>query len=95
MRLNKRQLKRIIREEKRKLLNESREECLQALKDWSGDWEYSDQECLDWWMSEGDHLVDYLTDIDASELSSSGAALLDMLKSEFGFGGGDDYGYGY
>ena len=95
MRLNKRQLKRIIREEKRKLLNESREECLQALKDWSGDWEYSDQECLDWWMSEGDHLVDYLTDIDPSELSSSGAALLDMLMSEFGFGGGDDYGYGY
>ena len=93
MRISKRQLRRVIRESI--LLTESREECLQALKDWSGEWEYSDQECLDWWMSEGDHLVDYLSDIDPSELSESGAALLDMLKSEFGFGGGDDYGYAF
>ena len=46
-------------------------------------------------MSEGDHLVDYLTDVDPSELSSSGAALLEMLLSEFGLGGGDDFGYAY
>ena len=92
MKITKRQLRRVIRESI--LLKESREECLQALKDWSGDWEYSDMECLDWWMSEGDHLIGYLSEIDSSELSTSGAALLDMLKSEFGIGG-DPYGYGY
>ena len=94
MRINKRRLRRIIREEKHRILLESRDECLQALKDWSGDWEYSDQECLDWWMGEGDYLVNYLTDIDPSELSSSGAALLEFLMNEFGFGG-DDFGYAY
>ncbi len=93
MKLTKRQLRKILRES---ILKESREECLQALKDWSGEWDYSEMEVLDWWMGEGDHLIDYLTDIDPSELSSSGAALLEMLISEFGLGGGgDDFGYAY
>ena len=93
MRISKRQLRRVIRESI--LLTESHEECVQALNDWSGDWQYSESECLDWWMTEGGHLIDFLPGIDARELSRPAAGLLEMLLNEFGMGGGDDYGYAF
>jgi len=92
MRLTKRQLKRIIRESI--LLKESKEEALAGLQRWGGDWEYSEQECLDWWMNEGEHLVEYLLEIDPMQLREGEGRLLEYLLLEFGLISSLD-GYGY
>ena len=82
MRITKRQLKRIIRESI--LLKESKEEALAGLQRWGVDWEYSEQECLDWWMNEGDHLIQYLLEVDPMKLRQGESRLLEFLLLEFG-----------
>jgi len=81
MKITKRQLRKVIRESI--LLKESKEELVTALNNYDSDWDSSDEEILEFFMNEGEHLIDYLTDVKTSELNMRGQQVLEMLMNEF------------
>ena len=67
----------------RKTLNESVQEAEEALLQF-GEWEISEQEILDWWMSEGDHLIEFLPSVDWEGLPAPCVRAMNIVMEEMG-----------
>ena len=91
MKITRRQLRRTIRRVIResnlgntyKDPNESIREAEEALLQF-GEWEISEQEILDWWMNEGDHLIEFLPDVDWENLPAPCVRAMNIVMEEMG-----------